>query len=110
MKEYCFKEALAHLEMNPKDIFKRVNDEDFIIFRGHFGEIMYKIKGSSFARPLPYFNYTQDFFIKCEWFDIISKKLYVFWFKLPLFLLKNNGIIKMLNKSRRRILLWVIVK
>ncbi|MGL6184822.1 MAG: hypothetical protein ACRC1T_05525 [Clostridium chrysemydis] len=66
MKKYHFKEALAHMETYPNDRFKRVNDEDFILFRGHFGGIMYKIKGSKFARELPYFNYTQDLFIKCE--------------------------------------------
>lgn len=67
MKElYSLKQVLSHLEIYPNDKFERVNDEDFIIFRGHFGEIMYKIKGSKFARQLPYFNYTQDLFTKCE--------------------------------------------
>lgn len=38
--------------------FKRVNDENFKIFRNEYGELMYEIDGSK--RNLQIFNYMQD--------------------------------------------------
>lgn len=66
MKKYNLLEVIAELILNPKSEFKRVNDEDFMVFRGDRGGLMYKIKGSKFASQLQFFNYTHDLFIKCE--------------------------------------------
>lgn len=66
MKEYSLLEVMVLLIDNPKLKFYRVGDKDFEVFKGHFGDLMYRIKGSKFARSLPIFNYTQDLFIKCE--------------------------------------------
>lgn len=66
MKEYKILEVVAELITNPKEEFKRVNDEDFIVFRGDRGALMYKIKDSKFANQMQLFNYIQDIFIKCE--------------------------------------------
>lgn len=65
-KLYSLKEVVTNLETFPNERYKRVNDEKFIVFRGHFGELMFKIEGTKFARVLPYFNYTQDLFFKLE--------------------------------------------
>lgn len=66
MKKYKLLEVISELITNPKTEFKRVNDEDFILFRGDRGALMYKIKGSKFASQLQFFNYNQDLFIKCS--------------------------------------------
>ncbi|EGT3606790.1 hypothetical protein ACSW9O_15395 (plasmid) [Clostridium perfringens] len=66
MKQYNILEVIAELIIEPKAKFKRVNDEDFEIFRGDRGALMYRIKDSKFASQLQLFNYIQDLFTKIE--------------------------------------------
>ena len=52
---------LNKLETKDKK-FYRVGDKDFKIFKGSWGDLMYKIDSSTNSpiRPLPIFNYLQD--------------------------------------------------
>ena len=52
---------LSQIE-NKDKVFSRVGDEDFKIFKGSWGDLMYKIDNSTndSIRPLPIFNYMQD--------------------------------------------------
>ena len=58
---------LNQLETKDKK-FYRVGDKDFKIFKGSYGDIMYKIENSTnnSIRPLPIFNYMQDKWIMCD--------------------------------------------
>ena len=38
--------------------FRRVNDIQFIVFRGNMGDLMYEL--DKFIKPLPIFNYMVD--------------------------------------------------
>ena len=52
---------LSQIE-NKKKKFYRVGDKTFKIFKGSYGNLMYKIDNSTndSIRPLPIFNYLQD--------------------------------------------------
>ena len=52
---------LSQIENKDKQ-FYRVGDKDFKIFKGSYGDLMYKIENSNnnSIRPLPIFNYMQD--------------------------------------------------
>ena len=52
---------LNKLETKDKK-FYRVGDKTFKIFKGSYGNLMYKIENSTNSpiRPLPIFNYMQD--------------------------------------------------
>ena len=52
---------LNKLEAKDKQ-FYRVGDKDFKIFKGSWGDLMYKIENSTnnTTRPLPIFNYIND--------------------------------------------------
>ena len=52
---------LNKLETKDK-VFSRVGDNKFKIFKGSYGNLLYKIENStnSSIRPLPIFNYMQD--------------------------------------------------
>ena len=52
---------LNKLETKDK-VFSRVGDNKFKIFKGSYGDLMYKIENltNSSIRPLPIFNYMQD--------------------------------------------------
>ena len=52
---------LSQIE-NKDKFFSRVGDNKFKIFKGSYGDLMYKIENStnSSIRPLPIFNYMQD--------------------------------------------------
>ena len=52
---------LNKLETKDKK-FYRVGDKAFKIFKGSYGDLMYKIENSTnnSIRPLPIFNYMQD--------------------------------------------------
>ena len=53
--------VLSQIE-NKDKVFSRVGDKDFKIFKGSWGDLMYKIENSTndSIRPLPIFNYMQD--------------------------------------------------
>ena len=61
--QYTTEEVIAELYKDKSKIFKRVNDENFIIYRGNYGDIMMKIK-DVIIKPLPIFNYYQDLWIE----------------------------------------------
>ena len=52
---------LSQIENKDKQ-FYRVGDKDFKIFKGSYGDLIYKIENSTnnSIRPLPIFNYMQD--------------------------------------------------
>ena len=52
---------LSQIE-NKDKVFSRVGDNKFKIFKGSYGNLMYKIDNSTNSpiRPLPIFNYLQD--------------------------------------------------
>ena len=52
---------LNKLETKDKQ-FYRVGDKNFKIFKGSYGDLIYKIENSTNSpiRPLPIFNYLQD--------------------------------------------------
>jgi hypothetical protein len=54
---------LSKLE-NKNKIFKRVNDNNFIIFKGVYGDCMMQV--SENIRVFPLFNYIQDRWILIE--------------------------------------------
>lgn len=63
--QYTTEEVIAELYKDKSKIFKRVNDENFIIYRGNYGDIMMKIK-DIIIKPLPIFNYYQDLWIEIK--------------------------------------------
>lgn len=67
--QYTTEEVIAELYKDKSKIFKRVNDENFIIYRGNYGDIMMKIK-DIIIKPLPIFNYYQDLWIEIKGDDI----------------------------------------
>lgn len=67
--QYTTEEVIAELYKDKSKIFKRVNDENFIIYRGNYGDIMMKIK-DIIIKPLPIFNYYQDLWIEIKGSDI----------------------------------------
>ena len=58
---------LNQLETKDKK-FYRVGDKDFKIFKGSYGDLMYKIDNSTnnSIRPLPLFYYMQDKWLMCD--------------------------------------------
>ena len=68
-KQYTTEEVIAELYKDKSKIFKRVNDENFIVYRGNYGDIMMKIK-DIIIKPLPIFNYYQDLWIEIKGEDI----------------------------------------
>jgi len=58
--EYTIFEAIEYLSRleNKNKIFKRVNDDNFIIFKGVYGDCMSQV--GEIIRVLPLFNYIQD--------------------------------------------------
>ena len=54
-------EVIEILNSNNNLIFKRINDENFKIFKGNYGDLMLKL--GDIIRPLPVFNYMQDLWI-----------------------------------------------
>ena len=52
---------LSQIE-NKDKVFSRVGDNKFKIFKGSYGDLIYKIENSTnkSTRPLPIFNYMQD--------------------------------------------------
>ena len=57
-------EVIEILNGNNNLIFKRINDENFKIFKGSYGDLMLKL--GDIIRPLPLFNYMQDLWILDE--------------------------------------------
>lgn len=57
-------EVIEILNSNNNLIFKRINDENFKIFKGNYGDLMLKL--GDIIRPLPVFNYMQDLWILDE--------------------------------------------
>lgn len=57
-------EVIEILNSNNNLIFKRINDENFKIFKGSYGDLMLKL--GDIIRPLPVFNYMQDLWILDE--------------------------------------------
>ena len=63
-------EVIQELNKFPNKRFKRYNDDEFIIFRGSYGDIMYELKSDSkgksteFTRVLPVFNYINEIWIE----------------------------------------------
>ena len=57
-------EVIEILNSNNNLIFKRINDENFKIFKGSYGDLMLKL--GDIIRPLPLFNYMQDLWILDE--------------------------------------------
>lgn len=64
-KQYTTEEVITILHKDKTKSFKRVNDENFIIYRGNYGDIMMKIK-DIIIKPLPIFNYYQDLWIEIK--------------------------------------------
>lgn len=63
-KEFTTIEAIEYLTNYPKATFNRVNDIDFTIFKGSYGDCMYEI--GKIIRPFPVFNYIQDLWVLNE--------------------------------------------
>lgn len=65
-------EVIQELNKFPNKRFKRYNDDEFIIFRGSYGDIMYKLKSDSkgketrFCKILPIFNYLNEIWIEVK--------------------------------------------
>ena len=57
-------EVIEILNSNNNLIFKRINDENFKIFKGSYGDLMLKL--GDIIRPLPVFNYMQELWILDE--------------------------------------------
>lgn len=63
-------EVIQELNKFPNKRFKRYNDDEFIIFRGSYGDIMYELKSDSkgketrFCKILPIFNYLNEIWIE----------------------------------------------
>ena len=63
-------EVIQELNKFPNKRFKRYNDDEFIVFRGSYGDIMYELKSDSkgketrFIRVLPVFNYINEIWIE----------------------------------------------
>ena len=65
-------EVIQELNKFPNKRFKRYNDDEFIIFRGSYGDIMYEVKADSkgketrFCKILPIFNYLNEIWIEVK--------------------------------------------
>lgn len=59
MKAYSTIEAIKFLHHNKDQVFVRINDEKFELFRGNYGDIMMRIE--NMVKPLPIFNYYHDY-------------------------------------------------
>lgn len=65
-------EVIQELNKFPNKRFKRYNDDEFIIFRGSYGDIMYELKSDSkgketrFCKTLPIFNYLNEIWIEVK--------------------------------------------
>lgn len=57
-------EVILQLSVDSRLRFTRVNDLEFEVFRGKYGDIMMKV--GRFVKPLPYFNYVHDEWIRKE--------------------------------------------
>lgn len=63
-KRYGLYEAIEIMSKNTNVKFKRFGDEDFIIERGSYGDVMMRL--GNIVRPLPIFLYLHDFWLKME--------------------------------------------
>lgn len=63
-KKHNLYEAIEIMNKNPSVKFKRFGDEDFIIERGSYGDVMMRL--GNIVRPLPIFLYLHDFWLKME--------------------------------------------
>ena len=63
-KKYNLYESIEIMNKNPSVKFKRFGDEDFIIEKGNYGDIMMRL--DDIVRPLPIFLYLHDFWLKIE--------------------------------------------
>lgn len=63
-KKYNLYESIEIMNKNPSVKFKRFCDEDFIIEKGNYGDIMMRL--DDIVRPLPIFLYLHDFWLKIE--------------------------------------------
>ena len=66
-QKYNLIQVIGMLKTHPKLEFQRVNDMKFIIYKGNFGDLMFRIESKSeeFKRQgvLKIFNYLQDLWI-----------------------------------------------
>ena len=66
-QKYNIIQVIGMLKTHPKLEFQRVNDMKFIIYKGNFGDLMFRIESKSeeFKRQgvLKIFNYLQDLWI-----------------------------------------------
>jgi hypothetical protein len=64
--EYTIYEMISFLNQikNKDRKFKRKNDDDFIVFRGSYNDLMIQV--DEIIRVFPIFNYTQDKWILIE--------------------------------------------
>ena len=62
MKKMSLLEVINFLNRDKTLVFKRVNDENFIVFRDEIGRLMCKVKDNP-ARTLNLFNYMQDLWV-----------------------------------------------
>ena len=51
---------------NKDRVFYRLNDEKFIVKRGHYGDILRELSAIEITKPMPIFLYMQDLFILKE--------------------------------------------
>lgn len=63
-KKHNLYEAIEIMSKNTNVKFKRFGDEDFIIERGSYGDVMMRL--GNIVRPLPIFLYLHDFWLKME--------------------------------------------
>ena len=66
-QKYNIIQVIGMLKTHPKLEFQRVNDLKFVIYKGNFGDLMFRIESKSeeFKRQgvLKIFNYLQDLWI-----------------------------------------------
>lgn len=66
-QKYNLIQVIGMLKTHPKLEFQRVNDLKFVIYKGNFGDLMFRIESKSeeFKRQgvLKIFNYLQDLWI-----------------------------------------------
>ena len=61
-EKYTLLEAIALIKQNPKLIFERYEDKEFIIFRDVLGNLVMKVGRQQVQMPI--FNYMHDLWIK----------------------------------------------
>ena len=65
--EYDLMEVIDIIYYNPNLVFNRVGDENFKIFRDHYGNLMFNVESKTYyTGQLPIFNYIQDKFKKSK--------------------------------------------